>query len=80
MDITKKQKLESQGWKVGNTEEFNEEKKIIDSMKLLRWIRNSGNLQLQVLENGKWINYKQSLFYKKDAKTSSNSGFATAQE
>ena len=49
-------------------------------MKLLRWIRNSGNLQLQVLENGKWINYKQSLFYKKDAPTSSNSGFATAQE
>jgi len=51
-----------------------------NDMKLLRWIRNSGNLQLQVLENGKWINYKQSLFYKKDAPTSSNSGFATAQE
>jgi len=49
-------------------------------MKLLRWIRNNGNLQLEVLQDGKWINYKQSLFYKKDAKTSSNSGFATAQK
>ena len=49
--------------------------------KLLRWTRKfDESLLLEVFENDKWVNYKNSIFYVPDAQLSSNSGFATAQK
>lgn len=49
--------------------------------KLMKWTRKTDeSLFLEILENDKWVNYKNSIHYVPDAPTSSNSGFATAQK
>lgn len=49
--------------------------------KLMRWTRKPDeSLFLEVMENDKWVNYKNARFYVPDVKMSSNSGFATAQK
>lgn len=83
MNLDKQKRLEAHG---GGSALALTKEEIIEveekmNKKLLRWTRKSDeSLFLEVMEDDKWVYYKNSKFYVPDAKMSSNSGFATAQK